>query len=41
MTDYVQPPDDEARARIIAEAFETLEERYPHLGDMASRNQPE
>jgi len=30
-------PDDETRARIIAEAFETLEERYPHLGDMATR----
>ena len=30
-------PDDEARARIIAGAFETLEERYPHLADMATR----
>jgi len=30
-------PDDDARARIIAEAFEALEERYPHLGDMATR----
>ncbi len=30
-------PDDETRARIIAEAFEALEERYPHLGDMATR----
>jgi len=30
-------PDDETRARIIAEAFGTLEERYPHLGDMATR----
>ena len=30
-------PNDEARARIIAEAFEALEERYPHLGDMATR----
>ncbi len=29
-------PDDETRARIIAEAFEALEERYPHLGDMAT-----
>ena len=30
-------PNDEARARIIAEAFEALEERYPHLADMATR----
>ncbi len=30
-------PDDEARARIIAEAFEALEERYPHLGETATR----
>ncbi len=29
-------PNDEARARIIAEAFEALEERYPHLADMAT-----
>jgi len=33
-------PNDEARARIIAEAFEALEERYPHLGDMATRSHP-
>ncbi len=31
-------PDDETRARIIAEAFEALEERHPHLGDMATRS---
>ncbi len=30
-------PDDKARARIIAEAFEALEERYPNLSDMATR----
>lgn len=30
-------PDDRARARLIAEAFERLEERYPHLGDMATQ----
>ena len=30
-------PNDEARARIIAEAFEALEERYPHLGETATR----
>jgi len=30
-------PDDKTRAKIIAEAFEALEERYPHLGDMATR----
>jgi len=28
-------PDDRARARVIAEAFERLEERYPHLPDLA------
>ena len=30
-------PDDKTRARIIAEAFETLEERYPQLSDVATR----
>ena len=30
-------PDDKTRARIIAEAFETLEERYPRLSDVATR----
>ena len=29
--------DDRARARVIAEAFERLEERYPHLPDLATR----
>ncbi len=29
-------PDDKTRARIIAEAFEALEERYPHLADVAT-----
>ncbi len=29
--------DDKTRARIIAEAFETLEERYPNLSEMATR----
>ena len=29
-------PDDKTRARIIAEAFETLEERYPNLSDIAT-----
>ncbi len=29
-------PDDRARARVIAEAFERLEERYPHLPDLAT-----
>ena len=30
-------PDERARARLIAEAFERLEERYPHLQDLATR----
>ncbi len=30
-------PDDKTRARIIAEAFEALEERYPNLSDIATR----
>ncbi|MFB1488904.1 MULTISPECIES: DUF1640 domain-containing protein [unclassified Thiocapsa] len=30
-------PDERARARVIAEAFERLEERYPHLPDLATR----
>ncbi len=29
-------PDDKTRARIIAEAFEKLEERYPNLSDVAT-----
>ena len=30
-------PDDRTRARVIAEAFERLEERYPHLPDLATQ----
>jgi DNA anti-recombination protein RmuC len=30
-------PDDRARARLIAEAFERLEERYPHLADLVTQ----
>ncbi len=30
-------PDERARARVIAEAFERLEERDPHLPDLATR----
>ena len=30
-------PDDRARARVIAEAFERLEERYPHLPELATQ----
>ena len=30
-------PDDRTRARDIAEAFERLEERYPHLPDLATQ----
>jgi chromosome segregation ATPase len=29
-------PDDRTRARVIAEAFERLEERYPHLPELAT-----
>jgi DNA anti-recombination protein RmuC len=30
-------PNEEVRARVIAEAFEALDERYPHLRHMATR----
>lgn len=30
-------PDDASRAKIIADAFEQLEDRYPHLKDMATQ----
>jgi hypothetical protein len=30
-------PDDQTRARVIAEAFEGLEERFPRLPDMATQ----
>jgi flagellar motility protein MotE (MotC chaperone) len=30
-------PDEKTRARLIAEAFERLEERYPHLPDLATQ----
>ena len=30
-------PDERTRARVIAEAFERLEERYPHLLDLATQ----
>jgi hypothetical protein len=30
--------DDRARARVIAEAFEGLEERYPHLSDLVTQH---
>jgi len=30
-------PDDRSRARVIAEAFERLEERYPHLPELATQ----
>lgn len=29
--------DDRARARVIAEAFERIEERYPHLPEMVTQ----
>jgi hypothetical protein len=30
-------PDERARARVIAEAFERLEERYPHRPELVTR----
>ena len=30
-------PDDQTRARLIAEAFESLEDRFPRLPDMATQ----
>ena len=30
-------PDEKTRAKVIAEAFERLEERYPHLPDLATQ----
>jgi hypothetical protein len=30
-------PDERTRARVIAEAFERLEDRYPHLPDLATQ----
>lgn len=34
-----EAPDDKTRARLIAEAFERLEDRYPQLGDVATHSQ--
>ncbi|MBK1717966.1 DUF1640 domain-containing protein [Thiocystis violacea] len=30
-------PDDRTRARVIATAFERLEDRYPHLPELATQ----
>ncbi|QGU33901.1 DUF1640 domain-containing protein [Thermochromatium tepidum] len=30
-------PDDRTRARVIAEAFERVEDRYPHLPELATQ----
>ena len=30
-------PDERTRARVIAEAFERLEDRYPHLPELATQ----
>lgn len=30
-------PDERSRARVIAEAFERLEDRYPHLSELATQ----
>lgn len=35
--DLRSAPDEVARAKLIAEAFERLEERYPHLPDLATK----
>jgi DNA repair exonuclease SbcCD ATPase subunit len=32
-------PDEKTRARLIAEAFERMEERYPEITDLATRTQ--
>jgi uncharacterized protein YjbJ (UPF0337 family) len=32
-------PDERTRARVIAAAFERLEERYPHLPDLVTNQQ--
>ena len=32
-----QAPDDKTRARLIAEALEEMEQRYPQLRDMATQ----
>ena len=31
-------PDDKTRARLIAEAFERMEERYPEVRDLATQS---
>jgi hypothetical protein len=31
-------PDDRTRARVIAEAFERLEDRYPHLPELVTQS---
>ena len=33
----VAAPDERARARVIAEAIERLQDRYPHLPDLATQ----
>ncbi len=37
--DLAQARDDRERARLIAEAFEKLEERYPELKEVATQGQ--
>jgi hypothetical protein len=32
-----EAPDDQTRARVIAQAFESLEERFPRLSEMATQ----
>ena len=37
MKPWPSAPDERSRARLIAEAFERLEERYPHLPDLVAQ----
>ena len=32
-----EAPDEKTRARLIADAFDALEARFPHIGDLATR----
>jgi hypothetical protein len=32
-----EAPDEKTRARLIADAFDALETRFPHIGDLATR----
>jgi len=32
-----EAPDEKTRARLIADAFDALEARFPHIGDLATQ----